>query len=216
MTDRTQGLPPAERRVGEAVQTVQTAEQKWYAGRYCPRCGMELPHTHGEAKMCAERREQDATLEAQVARLTAEVERLTKEKAEAVAVAEEATAKLGLEGYSYTASGLRRRLTALSLPTPAPEAGTCPECNGPVYHRDGKPGEFDHECSAPPAPEATETECPDCEGNGFTLRSVNECCGHGTPSGECCGDPVEGQEQVACERCQATGKSAPPAPEATE
>ncbi len=73
------------------------------------------------------------------------------------------------------------------------------------------------ELSAPPAPEATETGCPDCEGNGFTLRSVNECCGHGTPSGDCCGDPVPGQEQVGCERCQTTGKVAtPPAPEATD
>ncbi len=68
--------------------------------------------------------------------------------------------------------------------------------------------------SAPPAPEA---KCPACEGNGFTLETVNECCGHGTPSGECCGDPVEGQEQVGCERCQTTGKVAtPPAPEATD
>jgi len=44
-------------------------------------------------------------------------------------------------------------------PYPAPEAGTCPKCNGPVYHRDGKPGEFDHDCSAPPAPEGTD----DCD-----------------------------------------------------
>lgn len=70
------------------------------------------------------------------------------------------------------------------------------------------------ELAAPPAPEA---KCPACEGNGFTLETVNECCGHGTPSGDCCGDPVPGQEQVGCERCQTTGKVAtPPAPEDTE
>ena len=60
-------------------------------------------------------------------------------------------------------------------------------------------------------------QCPACEGNGFTLETVNECCGHGTPSGDCCGDPVPGQEQVGCERCQTTGKVAtPPAPEDTD
>ena len=30
------------------------------------------------------------------------------------------------------------------------EAGTCNDCGGPVYHRPGKPGEFDHECKAAP------------------------------------------------------------------
>lgn len=27
-------------------------------------------------------------------------------------------------------------------------AGICPKCNGPVYHRQGKPGEYDHNCTA--------------------------------------------------------------------
>lgn len=26
-------------------------------------------------------------------------------------------------------------------------AGICPKCNGPVYHRQGKPGEYDHNCT---------------------------------------------------------------------
>jgi hypothetical protein len=60
---------------------------------------------------------------------------------------------------------------------------------------------------------AVANACPDCEGNGFyvTEVTINECCGHGTPSGECCGCPVAGveQEQVGCERCQATGKISP-------
>jgi hypothetical protein len=30
------------------------------------------------------------------------------------------------------------------------EAGICTDCRGPVYHRPGKPGEFDHECAPPP------------------------------------------------------------------
>ena len=98
--------PTPERRVGEEWLTVpeSVAACKW-TGTY----GVEW-HTEAVAQRAAN------------ARLAAEVERLTKEKAEAVAVAEEATAKLGLEGYSYTASGLRRRLATLSLPTPAPEA----------------------------------------------------------------------------------------------
>ena len=101
----------------------------------------------------------------------------------------------------------------------------CTQCPGEAWDYRRAPLEvieraawFARTTSLPtPAPEATEAECPDCEGNGFTLRSVNECCGHGTPSGECCGDPVEGQEQVGCERCQTTGKVAtPPAPEDTD
>ena len=27
-------------------------------------------------------------------------------------------------------------------------AGNCSKCGGPVYHRPGKPGEYDHECAA--------------------------------------------------------------------
>jgi hypothetical protein len=27
------------------------------------------------------------------------------------------------------------------------EAGTCTECHGPIYHRRGHPGEYDHQCA---------------------------------------------------------------------
>jgi len=40
--------------------------------------------------------------------------------------------------------------TQISGGTPSAEsdcyAGDCTTCGGPVFHRDGKPGEYDHEC----------------------------------------------------------------------
>lgn len=36
-------------------------------------------------------------------------------------------------------------------------AGNCTRCGGPVYHRPGAPGEFDHECTS-----EEEDDCTDC------------------------------------------------------
>jgi hypothetical protein len=39
------------------------------------------------------------------------------------------------------------------VPTqPSPVAGDCTSCGGPVLHRDGAPGEYDHDCSPQPSP----------------------------------------------------------------
>jgi hypothetical protein len=39
------------------------------------------------------------------------------------------------------------------VPTqPPPVAGDCTSCGGPVLHRDGAPGEYDHDCSPRPSP----------------------------------------------------------------
>lgn len=46
-------------------------------------------------------------------------------------------------------------------PTPVQEvdlAGTCPRCDGPVYHRPGHPGEYDHACAL--------QACANCGGRG--------------------------------------------------
>lgn len=43
--------------------------------------------------------------------------------------------------------------------------------------------------------------CASCGGLGYF--SAMGCCGHATPSGECCGNGIEVQEP--CEHCQTTG-----------
>lgn len=56
--------------------------------------------------------------------------------------------------------------------------------------------------------------CGDCEGEGFTVDTFLDCCGHPDREGLCCGDAVPRQHQIGCERCQTTGFLAPsPAPE---
>ena len=42
---------------------------------------------------------------------------------------------------------LHRALAAADKMGPE-AAGNCSKCGGPVYHRPGKPGEYDHECAA--------------------------------------------------------------------
>ena len=40
------------------------------------------------------------------------------------------------------------------------EAGDCTFCGGKVYHRAGKPGEFDHECARTPNDKLTHSATP--------------------------------------------------------
>lgn len=51
--------------------------------------------------------------------------------------------------------------------------------------------------------------CGDCEGEGFTVDTFLDCCGHPDREGLCCGDAVPRQHQIGCERCQTTGFLAP-------
>jgi hypothetical protein len=55
-------------------------------------------------------------------------------------------------------------------------------------------------CSCRPA-------CGQCGGAGYV--SNIGCCGHGLPSGECCGNGIEIQDP--CEHCQTTGNEPAPA-----
>ena len=64
-------------------------------------------------------------------------------------------------------------------------AGTCASCNQPVYHRAGKPGEFNHDCSGeydvPPEP-----ECETCGGEGTIDQMLGAGIGHiVTPNPPC-------------------------------
>jgi hypothetical protein len=56
---------------------------------------------------------------------------------------------------------------------------------------------------------AVRVTCPECGGCGelFHEVSVPECCGHPRPSGECCGNAVEGRRQTTepCPLCLGLG-----------
>jgi HAMP domain-containing protein len=83
-------------------------------------------------------------------------ERTLEEAARTVAATEPAFA-YGIPDASDTLIRAAARVRALSTPAaPTKAAGRCTECQGPVYHRPGSPGEYDHEC-APAAPKK-ETE----------------------------------------------------------
>lgn len=47
-------------------------------------------------------------------------------------------------------------------------------------------------------------DCPHCEGEGW--QPINVCCGNGAEMGECCSNPVMGQE--GCATCGGSGKVA--------
>lgn len=57
-------------------------------------------------------------------------------------------------------------------------------------------------------------DCPDCDGEGWTVASTTHigmgCCGNLTSIGDCCGNPVpepeEALEQVECKTCSLTGR----------
>lgn len=48
--------------------------------------------------------------------------------------------------------------------------------------------------------------CVYCEGSGYTVESEAACCGHASSIGECCGNAIEVQRQLACEACGGSGK----------
>ncbi len=47
--------------------------------------------------------------------------------------------------------------------------------------------------------------CPDCDGHGAVNISVAICCEQPTRTGECCGNPVEGQGVEPCSNCGGLG-----------
>lgn len=55
--------------------------------------------------------------------------------------------------------------------------------------------------------------CPICEGSGqvvdFEIIAVPICCGHPTNTGECCGNPESGLEEIEtthrCDACSGLG-----------
>lgn len=53
-------------------------------------------------------------------------------------------------------------------------------------------------------------ECPECDGAGMVPHEyyVPDCCGHGLPNGECCGNPVPAYQMdyEPCSMCQGEGK----------
>ena len=64
--------------------------------------------------------------------------------------------------------GCKLRSALAAADKMGPEAaGNCSKCGGPVYHRPGKPGEYDHECAADDkmGPGA-ESSIPRCDGGG--------------------------------------------------
>lgn len=56
-------------------------------------------------------------------------------------------------------------------------------------------------------------QCPDCRGHGVILREdeciISVCCGHASPHGDCCGNPVPELEvdqwEEPCPLCEGSG-----------
>lgn len=67
-------------------------------------------------------------------------------------------------------------MTSRPKPGVVNQAGTCDSCGGPVTHRPGKPGEFDHECRP-----AYSIYSPLCGGCGVALQPANAWMQDGCP-----------------------------------
>jgi hypothetical protein len=48
--------------------------------------------------------------------------------------------------------------------------------------------------------------CRDCGGSGQKVIPCHVCCNNPLPTGECCGNAVEGQEIQDCPSCYGTGQ----------
>jgi hypothetical protein len=57
-------------------------------------------------------------------------------------------------------AGCRTMFAATEAQGETPAAGTCLDCKGPVFHRPGKPGEFDHACAQGETDAAPEARDP--------------------------------------------------------
>lgn len=73
------------------------------------------------------------------------------------------------------------------------EAGTCDTCGGPVYHRAGKPGEFDHECEPRPEDALDSITCDGCgkeyDNGAWTFTGADHWAGEASFCRDCTKPP---------------------------